>query len=152
MYGEYLYRLNYEKYMEVEAEIDTKLMKLAEEGDNEDSIPLDEAYIIQFDTTNKEDFHVKTSGYFVLLIGDHNFDEAYAEKVICSLDDSYVRYLEIKKVDRNTGDDKFARDLLREFLRLQDYFCVCDPMETPEVTDEILEGTADYGKVIKKLF
>lgn len=146
MYGEFLFRLNYEEYQKRQTEIDEKLIKLSEEDENEEFVPLEEAYIIRFDTEDNEDFDVQDSGYFVLLIGDYDFDIDYAEEVIYSLDKSYARYLELKKIE-----DKDAA-LAAESINLHDYFTPYQEGEASDIIEEILEGEAEYGEVIKQLF
>lgn len=148
MYGGFLYRLNYEEYQKRQAEIDEKLIKLSEESDNEDIVPLDEAYIIRFDTENNEEFAVQDSGYFVLLIGDYNFDVDYAEKVIYGLDESYARHIELKRKDLKTMTNA-EKD---ESFDLLEYFTPYEAEEVLEIAEEILDGEAYYGEVIKRLF
>lgn len=148
MYGGFLYRLNYEEYQKRQAEIDEKLIKLSEESENEDIVPLDEVYIVRFDTENNEEFAVQDSGYFVLLIGDYNFDIDYAEKVIYGLDESYARHIELKKKEPNT----MTASEMDESFDLLEYFTPYEAEEVLEIAEEILDGEADYGEVIKRLF
>ncbi len=148
MYGGFLYRLNYEEYQRRQSEIDEKLIKLSEESDNEDIIPLDELYIIRFNTKDNDEFAIQDSGYFVLLIGDYNFDVDYAEKVIYGLDDSYARHIELKKKESNT----MTTAEMDESFGLLEYFTPYEAEEVLEIAEEILDGEADYGEVIKQLF
>ena len=148
MYGGFLYRLNYEEYKKKEAEIDVKLKKLSEEDEeNEDFAPIEEAYIIKLDTED-EDFYIQDSGYFVLLVGDYDFNYDYADDVIYGLEESYARYVELK----NKSKDEMNEDLLWEKVELKDYFTPYQEEEVAEIIDEILEGEADYGEVIKQIF
>lgn len=152
MDGIFLYRLNYEEYKKKEAEIDAKLMKLSEEDEeDEDIMPLDEAYIVRFDTEDNEDFDVQDSGYFVVLIGDYDYNTDYAEEVILSLDDSYARYKELKSLDKDKITDKEALSAVVDLMNLNDYFFIGEG-EADEIIDEILAGEADYGEVIKQIF
>lgn len=147
MDGAFLYRLNYEAYKKQEAEMDAKIMKLSEEGEDEDIMPLDEAYIIKLDTED-EDFYIQDSGYFVLLIGDYDFDCDYADDIIYGLEESYARYVELK----NKTKDEMTLELLEECVDLKEYFTPYQDEEVTEIMDEILSGEADYGEVIKQIF
>ena len=149
MYGAWLYRLNYEEYKNKEKEIDEKLKKLFEENeDDEDIEPLDEAYIIRFDTENNEDFSVQDSGYFVLLVGDSNYDYEYADNVIYGLSERYSEYIELKNNDIEAMDSA----TLDKFYELDSYFTPYEDEDVNEITEGLFSGECDHGEVIKTIF
>lgn len=148
MYGALLYRLNYEEYQKREAEIDEKIKKLSLEGDDEDIMPLDEAYIISLNTEDEEEYTIQDKGYFVVLIGDYDFDREYADEVIFGIDKDYARYLELDKMDiesmeSNAVDEKF---------RLRERFTTYEDEEVSDILDEIMNEECDFGRLIKRIF
>lgn len=149
MYGGFLYRLNYEEYKKRELEIDEKIEKLSLESEDENIAPLDEAYIIRFDTEDNEEFGINDKGYFVLLVGDSDFDKAYADEVIFGLDESYSRYVELKNMSAKSMDS----DLVEERFDLSERFVAYCDEDVSEIADEIVyKEKSEYGEVIKRIF
>ena len=147
MYGGFLYRMDYEDYKKREHEIDEQIKRLSLESDDEDIVPIDEAYIIRIDEC-EVDYEISARGYFVLLVGEHHHDVDYIEKVLYGDDMSYLRYRELlnKEIKAMTSEEIQEEGTLREkFLPLSNE-------DLPGILEEIVAGESDCGEVIKQIF
>lgn len=143
MYAGFLYRLNYEDYQKRESELDEKMKRLSQENDDEDITPIDEAYIIRIGGKK-----IAERGHFLLLVGDHHYDADYIEDVLYGQEETYARHKELQKKDTKA----MTWEELQEGCSLWEKFAPDAEGDLAEIAEAIVEGEADWGEVIKRIF
>lgn len=149
MYGCYALKLNYEEYLKKEKETDAILKTFSEEEwdwDEEEFEPLEEAYIVKLDM---EVYDVEYNGYYVILIGDSNFDIDKMCDVVFDFDESYKEYSELKKKDIKTMTEQEKMNL----IWYGEQFALIEGEELGEEFEELMGGEeVPFGEIVKKIF
>ena len=143
MYAGFLYRLNYEDYLKIEQELDEKIKQLVKESDDEDIIPVDEAYIIRIGGEK-----ISEIGHFLLLVGDRHYDAEYIEDVLYEHEEAYARHKELQKKDI----ESMTWEELQEGSSLWEKFAPDPEGNLAKFAEWIVEGKPGCGEVIKRLF
>ena len=136
MYAGFLYRLNYDDYRKREQELDEKIKQMCREN-------VDKSYIIRIGGEK-----ISTSGYFLLLVGDHHYDAEYIEDVLYGQEETYARHKELQKKDISA----MTWEEMQEGCSLWEKFAPDAEGDLSEIAKMIVEGKSGIGEIVKQIF